>query len=148
MSSKDVSTTPVEGNTLGAQYIGKVKWFNNKAGFGFVTALDGEKKNTDVFVHHSAIKVSSEQYKYLVQGEYVTFYTKKSDNTEHPYQAAEVRGVYGNDLMCETRWQARQKSQEEGGNSEEKPRKYNRRRRSTHQTTGGSDQTWSMEQTE
>ena len=78
MSSKDVSTAPVEGNTLGTQYIGKVKWFNNKAGFGFVTALDGEKKDTDVFVHHSAIKVSNEQYKYLVQGEYVTFYTKKA----------------------------------------------------------------------
>ena len=65
MSSKDVSTTPGEVSTSGSQYIGRVKWFNNKAGFGFVTALDGDKKDEDVFVHHSAIHVSNEQYKYL-----------------------------------------------------------------------------------
>jgi len=41
--------------------LGKVKWFNNRAGFGFVTSLDGEKKGEDIFVHHSGVVVSAEQ---------------------------------------------------------------------------------------
>ena len=85
------------------RYLGRVKWFNNKAGFGFVSCLDGDRKGQDVFVHHSGVNVSSEQYKYLVQGEYVNFSVKKTDNQEHPYQACDVRGVCGGWLMCETR---------------------------------------------
>jgi cold shock CspA family protein len=38
---------------------GRVKWFNSKAGYGFITVTDGPKSGTDVFVHHSAIKVES-----------------------------------------------------------------------------------------
>ena len=86
-----------------SRLLGRVKWFNNKAGFGFVTVLDGDKKDEDVFVHHSGIVVSDEQYKYLVQGEYVSFSLTESDNTDHPYQAGDVRGVLEGFLMCETR---------------------------------------------
>jgi len=47
---------------------GKVKWFNDSKGYGFITPSDGSK---DVFVHHSAIKM--EGYRKLVEGQKVEF---------------------------------------------------------------------------
>lgn len=47
---------------------GKVKWFNDAKGFGFIT-MDGENK--DIFVHHSSIKV--EGFRTLAEGEEVEF---------------------------------------------------------------------------
>lgn len=84
---------------------GKVKWFNNKAGFGFITVCDGEHSGKDIFVHYSAIQVQNSQYKYLVQGEYVDFLLVKPDNSEHEYHAINVGGIKGGSLMCETRRQ-------------------------------------------
>jgi len=81
---------------------GRVKWFNNKSGFGFITVTDGEKSGTDVFVHHSAISVHSEQYRFLVQGEYVEFSLSEA-NGDHEFQASGVKGIKGGKLMCETR---------------------------------------------
>jgi CspA family cold shock protein len=46
---------------------GKVKWFSNKKGFGFIANDSGQ----DVFVHHTAIIGSG--YKTLIEGESVTF---------------------------------------------------------------------------
>ena len=46
---------------------GKVKWFNNSKGYGFITPEDGK----DVFVHHSAIQ--GEGYKSLEEGQEVEF---------------------------------------------------------------------------
>jgi len=105
------------GSDSSARLLGRVKWFNNKAGFGFVTVLDGEKKDEDVFVHHTGVVVTDEQYKYLVQGEYVSFSLTTSDNTSHPYQAGNVRGVCDGLLMCETRNANRQQRDEEDGDS-------------------------------
>ena len=98
-SSDGTVNTPLAG-TSSERLAGRVKWFNNRAGFGFVTVMEGEKKDEDVFVHHSGIVVNSEQYKYLVQGEYVSFALRESDNDEHPYQAGDVRGILGGWLMC------------------------------------------------
>lgn len=84
-------------------YTGRVKWFNSKAGYGFITITDGPKSGTDVFVHHSAIKVESEQYKYLVQGEYVDFSLADTTSGNHEFQASQVGGIKGGKLMCETR---------------------------------------------
>ncbi|MDD5194433.1 MAG: cold-shock protein [Candidatus Omnitrophica bacterium] len=44
---------------------GKVKWFNNKKGYGFITLESGN----DVFVHHTAIQ--GEGYKSLEEGQEV-----------------------------------------------------------------------------
>lgn len=46
---------------------GKVKWFDNKKGFGFIAQNSGQ----DVFVHHSAI--SGAGFKTLNEGDEVSF---------------------------------------------------------------------------
>ena len=83
--------------------LGCVKWFNNKAGYGFITVTSGSISGTDIFVHHSAINVDSQQYKYLIQGEYVEFVLIKTESDKHEWQASHVSGVRGGKLMCETR---------------------------------------------
>lgn len=46
---------------------GKVKWFNNSKGYGFISREGG----SDVFVHHTAIQ--GEGYKSLEEGQMVEF---------------------------------------------------------------------------
>ena len=46
---------------------GKVKWFSNQKGYGFITPESG----SDVFVHHSAIQ--GDGYKTLDEGQEVEF---------------------------------------------------------------------------
>lgn len=50
---------------------GKVKWFNESKGFGFITSEDG----SDVFVHHTSIQGNG--FKTLAEGESVSFDTEK-----------------------------------------------------------------------
>jgi cold shock protein len=47
---------------------GRVKWFNDSKGFGFITPDDGSK---DCFVHHTAVQ--GEGFKTLAEGERVEF---------------------------------------------------------------------------
>jgi CspA family cold shock protein len=55
---------------------GKVKWFNNQKGYGFITPESGN----DVFVHHSAIQ--GEGYKSLEEGQEVEFEITKGPKGE------------------------------------------------------------------
>ena len=82
---------------------GRVKWFNNKAGFGFITVTEGNRSGSDIFVHHSNVAVAEQQYRYLVQGEYVQFVLTATEGGKHPFQASNVCGINGGKLMCETR---------------------------------------------
>ena len=61
--------------------VGKVKWFNNEKGYGFIQSEGGE----DIFVHFSAIQ--GEGYKTLDEGAAVEF--EVIDGAKGP-QAANV----------------------------------------------------------
>ena len=100
-SNSDVTSSPETKSA--SRLTGRVKWFNNKAGYGFITITDGEKTGLDIFVHHSSINVSNQQYKYLVQGEYIELNLITVENSTHECQAADVGGIKGGKLMCETR---------------------------------------------
>jgi cold shock CspA family protein len=93
-----------------SRLIGQVKWFNNKAGYGFITVKDGDYANKDIFAHFSALRVTTSQYKYLMEGEYVEFDLVKSEGGKHEYQATDISGIKGGGLMCETRNTNRQPS--------------------------------------
>ena len=86
--------------------VGQVKWFNAKAGFGFVTVGGG-----DVFVHHSEIKVGREQFRYLVEGEYVELKVSRMEG-EKKSQGSEITGIGGGRLMCEVRAAASESASE------------------------------------
>ncbi len=90
---------------------GRVKWFNNKAGYGFITVIDGPTAGSDLFAHHSSITIATEQYKYLVQGEYVEFTLSTVASGDHETQAADITGIRSGLLMCETRAAAQAYSQ-------------------------------------
>lgn len=64
---------------------GKIKWFNDAKGYGFVTPDDGSK---DVFVHFSAIQ--GEGFKSLAEGDRIEFDVQSSDKGP---KAANVRKV-------------------------------------------------------
>lgn len=64
--------------------IGRVKWFNNDKGYGFIDF----KENEDIFVHYSAIE--QDGYKTLSEGQLVDF---KLIETSKGYQAINVRLV-------------------------------------------------------
>lgn len=60
---------------------GRVKWFNNEKGYGFIEYKDNE----DIFIHYSAI--NQDGYKSLTEGQYVEFNLVE---TAKGYQALDV----------------------------------------------------------
>lgn len=60
---------------------GKVKWFNDRKGYGFITTESG----SDVFVHHTAIQADG--YRTLAEGQEVEFEVESGPKGE---QASKV----------------------------------------------------------
>ena len=54
---------------------GKVKWYNETKGFGFIEKEDGN----DIFVHRSGL---SQGHRGLIEGQTVTFDLKQGDKGE------------------------------------------------------------------
>ena len=143
MSEHSEQNAPATQPETESRSSGRVKWFNNKQGYGFVTVGQGERKDEDVFVHHTALRTGEEQYRYLVQGEYVEFGWTQADSGDHAWQATDVTGMLGGKLMCETRNESRQTSTGRGGEprgrgwSEEEGEPSDRQSRPPHRIRGG-----------
>ena len=63
---------------------GKVKWFNNKKGYGFITPESGN----DVFVHYSVIQ--SDGFKMLEEGQEVDFEIEQGPKGDHAINVTKV----------------------------------------------------------
>ena len=63
---------------------GKVKWFSNQKGYGFITREDGG----DVFVHHYAIE--GDGYKTLEEGQDVEFEIEAGPKGDHAAKVVKV----------------------------------------------------------
>ena len=66
---------------------GKVKWFNNDKGYGFIEY----KSNEDIFVHYSSIL--SEGYRTLVEGQYVEFELVETDKGLQAKNVIEIKAT-------------------------------------------------------
>lgn len=66
---------------------GKIKWFNNEKGYGFIEYKDNE----DIFVHYSAIV--KDGYKTLNQGDYVEFNLIETTKGLQAQQVVEINNL-------------------------------------------------------
>lgn len=92
------SLNPNESGRSPGTYTGKCKWFNEKAGYGFIMIESGDKAGCDVFIHYSGISPMFSTYKTLISGEYISFDVIEGNKD---IQAVNVKGFDGSTLMCD-----------------------------------------------
>ena len=94
------------GTATTESYVGQIKWFNNRIGYGFITIIsESTRRGEDIFVHQQHITPKTSEYRSLQQGEYVSFQLGNpdtdSESAKHANQAINVTGVFGGSLMCD-----------------------------------------------
>ena len=67
---------------------GKVKWFSNTKGYGFIEF----RNNEDIFVHYSSIL--SQGYRTLVEGQYVEFEIVQTDKGLQAKNVVEIKAAF------------------------------------------------------
>ena len=86
------------------EYVGMVKWFDNRRGYGFIKTVSESRNGDDIFVHQSNVCPESEGYRTLSAGEYVSFNISNIEGQDQE-QALDVTGVFGGPLLCDTQAQ-------------------------------------------
>ena len=120
-------------NTNIERVLGLVKWF--QGGFGFVTNFDTKE---DVFVHHSSVTTTVDCWKLLYPGEYVDFSVETMEDGKS--QAANVTGVRGGPLRCETLALLRQERDEYNRENQTEDQESGSARNTSGRTRGGRGQ--------
>ena len=91
---------------------GRVKWFNDRRGFGYITCISaGDHNGADIFVHHTNVRPQESKYRSLYTNEYVQFHLGEADaaydendnpmNSSYQHQATHVTGIGGGPLLCD-----------------------------------------------
>jgi cold shock CspA family protein len=107
---------------------GRVKWFNDRRGYGYITCItEGEFHNNDIFVHHTNVRPLESKYRSLYTNEYVQFYLGQADVayddndnpvvTDYKHQATHVTGIAGGPLLCDGSYRPNTSNQRRTPNS-------------------------------
>lgn len=123
MSSQDAATD----SSAVTRHIGRVKWFNNQKGYGFLTFQTDSGEWEDVFVHHSAVSGDdTDAFRYLVQDEYIEF--DRIVSSDALATASDVTGPLRNKLAYQLRNERRAELQEKDEAEGKEPRNKSRYR--------------------
>ncbi len=83
--------------------IGRIVWFDQKKGYGFVRVGEGTEEDKEVFFHFSSIQ-SVNSFKKVYPGEYVSLDIEENEKTEDPnkkYNGMNITGVNGGPLLVD-----------------------------------------------
>ena len=89
--------------TTHKRLLGRVKWFNSKLGYGFITHKH-KNIDSDVFVHWSNLQLSEKEFHTLYKGEFVEFEleTCTCNSNTIGVQACRVTGPNNSQLLTST----------------------------------------------